>query len=97
MSKNGIEFLARLEQVIGTRKQAAGDTSYTATLFAAGASRIAQKVGEEAVELALASVAHDRSRTISEAADLLYHTLVLLSFHNLSLADVVAELERRHR
>jgi phosphoribosyl-ATP pyrophosphohydrolase/phosphoribosyl-AMP cyclohydrolase len=59
--------------------------------------RIAQKVGEEGVELALAGVGGDRAQVIGETADLLYHVLVLLAARDVSLADVVQELERRHR
>jgi phosphoribosyl-ATP pyrophosphohydrolase/phosphoribosyl-AMP cyclohydrolase len=96
MTDNTIEFLIRLEAVIEQRRTDPGSGSYTASLFAAGPSRIAQKVGEEAVELALASVGPDRERITSEAADLLYHLLVLLREHGLKLADVVRELEQRH-
>ena len=86
----GIAFLASLEQVIEQRRNATASSSYTASLFAAGPSRVAQKVGEEAVELALASVGDDRRRLVSEAADLVYHLLVLLRFHDLRLADVAS-------
>lgn len=90
-------FLAQLEAVIAERRTAAPDGSYTARLLAAGPDRIAQKVGEEGVELALAGASGDRTRIVSEAADLLYHTLVLLAARDVRLADVLAELERRHR
>jgi phosphoribosyl-ATP pyrophosphohydrolase/phosphoribosyl-AMP cyclohydrolase len=96
MTDHSIDFLIRLEQLIEQRRTDPGAGSYTASLFAAGPSRIAQKVGEEAVELALASVGPDRERIPSEAADLLYHLLVLLREHGLQLADVVRELEQRH-
>ena len=92
-----IRFLQELESVIEQRRGAAAGTSYTASLFAEGPSRVAQKVGEEAVELALASVGSDRPRLVSEAADLVYHLLVLLRYHDLGLADVARELEQRHR
>jgi phosphoribosyl-ATP pyrophosphohydrolase len=97
MSEKGIEYLRDLEQVIEQRKAAAPDQSYTARLYRAGRSRIAQKVGEEAVELAIASVQDDRKRIVSEAADLVYHLLVLLRFHDIGLADVVRELSHRRR
>ena len=58
---------------------------------------VAQKLGEEGVELALAAAAQDRARVTAEAADLVYHLLLLLAMRELTLADVVAELERRHR
>jgi phosphoribosyl-ATP pyrophosphohydrolase/phosphoribosyl-AMP cyclohydrolase len=93
----GIGFLANLEAVIEQRRAAGTEASYTASLFAAGPSRVAQKVGEEAVELALASMGDDRSRLVSEAADLVYHLLVLLRYHDVRLADVVRELEQRHQ
>jgi phosphoribosyl-ATP pyrophosphohydrolase/phosphoribosyl-AMP cyclohydrolase len=96
MTDQDTDFLTRLEQVIEQRRIEPGSGSYTASLFAAGPSRIAQKVGEEAVELALASVGPDRARITSEAADLVYHLLVLLRQHGLRLADVVHELEQRH-
>ncbi len=92
-----IEFLHTLEDVIESRKDARTDESYTAKLFATGPSRIAQKVGEEGVELALASVIGTAEDILCEASDLIYHLLVLLKTHDLSLDDVVAELEARHR
>jgi phosphoribosyl-ATP pyrophosphohydrolase len=97
MKTAGPDFLATLEAIIEQRRGNPAPESYTARLFSAGPSRIAQKVAEEAVELALASVDRDRSRTVAEAADLVYHLLVLLRFHGLTLADVTEELEQRHR
>jgi phosphoribosyl-ATP pyrophosphohydrolase/phosphoribosyl-AMP cyclohydrolase len=96
MTSNQIDFLRTLEEVIEQRKKAPVSESYTAQLVAEGTPRIAQKVGEEAVELAIASVLNDRSRTLSEAADLIYHLLVLLNQQGLRLSDVVTELESRH-
>lgn len=92
-----IGFLRQLEQVIAARRDAPPDSSYTASLLASGRQRIAQKVGEEGVELALAGVGDDRSRVVAETADLLYHVLVLLADRQISLQEVVAELEGRHR
>lgn len=92
-----LQFLQTLEDIIAARRAAAPGNSYTAALFAAGRRRIAQKVGEEGVELALAGVGDDRKETVAEAADLVYHLLVLLAANDLGLRDVVAELERRHR
>ena len=97
MSESGIEYLEQLEQIIEQRKAAPPDRSYTAKLYGAGGSRIAQKVGEEAVELAIASVQEDRQRIVSEAADLMYHLLVLLRYHDIRLADVSRELSQRQR
>ena len=94
---NGIEFIQTLESIIAERKSASPDDSYTAKLFAAGPARIAQKLGEEGVELALASVQGDRLEITAEAADLIYHLLVLLQVNDLKLEEVAAELQRRHR
>lgn len=96
-NEKNIEFLNELEAVIESRKDARTDESYTAKLFSNGPSRIAQKVGEEGVEVALASVVGTREDILCEASDLIYHLLVLLKTHDLSFADVVAELEARHR
>lgn len=97
MKTADIGFLLQLEQVIAARKVEQSEASYTAKLFRAGPARIAQKVGEEGVELALASVTDSREKVVSEAADLLYHMLVLLNSRETGLTEVVAELERRHR
>ncbi|MAF83294.1 MAG: phosphoribosyl-ATP diphosphatase [Gammaproteobacteria bacterium] len=91
-----IEFLLTLETVIASRRGARIEDSYTAKLLAAGTARIAQKVGEEGVELALASVQGQRDEILLEASDLIYHLLVMLHNHELSLADVVRELKARH-
>ena len=96
MSTPSIEFLQTLEDVIRDRREASAETSYTARLLQAGTKQIAQKVGEEGVELALAAAAGDRDEVINEAADLLYHVLVLLCAKSIRLADVVATLEERH-
>lgn len=97
MTDTSIDFLIKLEDIIADRVANPSNDSYTAQLAAAGVKRIAQKVGEEAVELALASVAGDREETLNEAADLVYHLLVLLSRQNLRLSDVAATLAARHR
>jgi phosphoribosyl-AMP cyclohydrolase / phosphoribosyl-ATP pyrophosphohydrolase len=89
-------FLSRLEQVIAQRIATRPPGSYTAKLLDEGTRRIAQKVGEEGLELALAAVAQTDREIIGEAADLLYHTLLLLKVKGLSLSQVVAELESRH-
>ncbi|MDZ7643693.1 MAG: phosphoribosyl-ATP diphosphatase [Woeseiaceae bacterium] len=96
MTEQTTNFLATLESIIRQRAGATADESYTAQLFASGTRRIAQKVGEEAVELSLAAVAGSRDEQLDEAADLLYHLLVLLADRDLRLADVVAVLESRH-
>ena len=92
-----IEFLLTLESVIASRRSARVEDSYTAKLLAAGTARIAQKVGEEGVELALASVQGQKDEILLEASDLIYHLLVLLHNHELSLTDVVSELRARHK
>ena len=89
-------FIQQLDEIIRDRFENPVEGSYTAKLAASGTKRIAQKVGEEGVELALASVAGDKDEIVAEAADLVYHLLVLLNRQELSLEDVSAELERRH-
>jgi phosphoribosyl-ATP pyrophosphohydrolase/phosphoribosyl-AMP cyclohydrolase len=92
----GLAFLAALERVIAQRDAERPEDSYTTRLFEAGVKRIAQKVGEEGVETALAATAGEPEELAAEAADLLYHLLVLLRARNLGLADVLAVLEARH-
>ena len=91
------DFLHELEAIIQQRKISPVQGSYTNRLFEAGRPRMAQKVGEEGVELAVASLSQGRTEQVSEAADLLYHTLVLLTDLGISLDEVAAELERRHQ
>jgi phosphoribosyl-ATP pyrophosphohydrolase/phosphoribosyl-AMP cyclohydrolase len=91
-----IAFLGELEAVIEQRITQAPEGSYTARLFAQGPKRIAQKVGEEGVEVALAGVGSKDEELVSESADLLFHLLVLLRSRGLTLERVVAELESRH-
>jgi phosphoribosyl-ATP pyrophosphohydrolase/phosphoribosyl-AMP cyclohydrolase len=89
-------FLSLLENIIANRIADQPEDSYTARLFAKGPNRIAQKVGEEGVETALAAVTRDDEGLISECADLLYHLLVLLKSRELALEQVVDELKARH-
>ncbi len=89
------DFITTLESVIRSRQGADPATSYTAKLFAAGRAKIAQKVGEEAVETVVASLAEDRDALIGEATDLMFHLLVLLADAGLSLEDIRAEMRRR--
>lgn len=93
---SGLAFLARLESVIAQRIADKPDGSYTARLWAEGPTRLAQKVGEEGVEVALAAVTQADDRLVSESADLLFHLTLLLKSRNLSLQSVVKELEQRH-
>lgn len=87
--------LKRLEATVAARKGASADTSYTASLLAGGASKCAKKFGEEAVEAALAAVSGDREHLTAEAADVLYHLLVMLGQAGVSLCDVAAALAAR--
>ena len=91
-----IAFLTVLEDTIRQRIQEPSSDSYVASLVAAGDKRLAQKLGEEAVELALAATGGDKTEQLEEAADLLFHLLVLLNAKGMSLADVTAMLEQRH-
>lgn len=90
-------FLRSLEVLIEGRRNADPSTSYTAQLFARGTKRIAQKVGEEGVETALAATVKDKEELKNEAADLVYHLLVLLADADLELADVIDILRARHK
>ncbi len=96
MDRRDISFLSDLEEVIRSRLTDRPDSSYTVQLVAGGDMRVAQKVGEEATELALATVAGQRDEQLAEAADLIFHLLVLLSVKDIALADVVDVLRRRH-
>lgn len=87
--------LTRLAATILARKGTDPDTSWTARLLAAGPEKCAGKFGEEAVEAIIEAVKGDREKLTTEAADVIYHLLVMLAARDLSLGDVVAELERR--
>lgn len=89
-------FLSQLEQVIASRKNDKPEESYTAHLFSRGTTKIAQKVGEEGVEVALAAVAETKEDLLGECADLFYHSLVLLADQNIDLSEVMAVLQQRH-
>ena len=91
-----LAFLALLENIITHRIADQPEGSYTARLFAQGPGRIAQKVGEEGLETALAAVTRDDAGVLSECADLVFHLLVLLKSRSLTLEDVVKELKARH-
>ncbi len=95
-NSNNLGFIDYLEEVIENRKQASTGQSYTTKLLAAGTKRIAKKVGEEAVELALEAENGTDERLLDEAADLVYHTLVLLSSRNLKFSRVIETLRARH-
>lgn len=91
-----LAFLAELEQIIARRIAEHPEGSYTARLYERGVGRIAQKVGEEGLEVALAGVSQGDPELLGESADLLFHLLVLLKARNLRLPQVVAELRQRH-
>ena len=92
----GLGFLSFLEDLIQARKSADADSSYTASLLKGPLRRTAQKVGEEGVETALAAVAETEDKLTSEAADLVYHLLVLLAAKGVKFESVIAELMNRH-
>lgn len=91
-----LSFLGRLEQLICERERTRPEGSYTAKLFNAGVRRMAQKVGEEGVETALAAVVQDEAALSGEAADLVFHLLVLLRARGLGWAEVIQALRKRH-
>ena len=92
----GAGFLAHLDQVVAARLKSGDKQSYTVRLAKEGVARVAQKVGEEGVETALAALRSNRKEFAGEAADLLFHLIVLLRVKKLGLADAIAVLEKRH-
>jgi phosphoribosyl-ATP pyrophosphohydrolase/phosphoribosyl-AMP cyclohydrolase len=93
----GIDFITQLQQVIHTRREQMPEGSYTTSLFNSGINKIAQKVGEEAVELVIEAKDNNDELFLNEAADLLYHLLVLFSEKGFDIKDVAAVLEQRHK
>jgi phosphoribosyl-ATP pyrophosphohydrolase/phosphoribosyl-AMP cyclohydrolase len=93
---DGPGFLGTLSRIVATRAHGDPGQSYTARLLAEGPAKIAQKIGEEGVELALAAVGRDRQGCVEEAADLLYHVTVLMEARGFGWDDVAATLRRRH-
>ncbi len=89
------DILKSLEQTIRERRSADPDSSYVASLRSKGRAKMAEKLGEEAIEAVIAAVRDDRAEMTGEAADLLFHLMVLLADMDLSLDDVIAELARR--
>ena len=89
------DILFRLEQTLLARKGAAAGSSYVASLYAKGLDTVLKKVGEEAVEAIIAAKGGDKQQLTAETADLIFHTLIMLSAKDVSLSDVLAELERR--
>ena len=97
-NENNSSFsLEHLEQIINNRKTNPTDVSYTSSLFAKGINKIAQKVGEEAVELIIESKDNNKEKFLGEAADLLFHYMILLQAKNYKLEDVVNVLAERHK
>ena len=96
-NKNDLSFLANLEGVIAQRQNASPDSSYVASLFAKGMNKIAQKVGEEAVEVVIEAKDNNDDLFLDESADLLFHYLILLRAKGFSLTDVVKVLKARHK
>jgi phosphoribosyl-AMP cyclohydrolase / phosphoribosyl-ATP pyrophosphohydrolase len=95
-SAQRLSFLSQLESIIADRITQQPEGSYTARMWSKGPVRMAQKVGEEGVEVALAAVTQDDGHLIGEAADLIFHLALVLKSRNLSLAHVIQELEQRH-
>jgi len=89
--------LQDLEKRVQARAQASAETSYTRTLVDKGVTQCAKKLGEEAVEIAIAAIAENRERVVAEAADLVYHLLVLLHVRGIALSEVEAALAERTR
>jgi phosphoribosyl-ATP pyrophosphohydrolase/phosphoribosyl-AMP cyclohydrolase len=94
---NGKDFLRNLEKIIEGRKKRPVSGSYTSTLFKSGINRIAQKVGEEAIEIVIEAKDNNQKLFLNEAADLMFHYLVLLQAKNKTLEDVIKVLEKRHK
>jgi len=95
--KSPADFLMHLEQVIADRKSNPSEASYTSKLFARGINKVAQKVGEEAVELVIEAKDDNRDLFLGEAADLMYHYIILLQAKGFNLSDVVEVLKERHK
>ena len=96
-AKTNLDFLVGLEQVIASRKNNPTDDSYTSKLFLKGMNKIAQKVGEEATELVIESKDDNADLFLNEAADLLFHYMILLQAKGFKLQDVIAKLEARKK
>lgn len=96
-NKGGVDFLDQLQAVINDRKSKMPEGSYTTKLFEKGTGRIAQKVGEEAVETVIEAMGNDGESFINEAADLVYHLIVLLAQKGYDIQDVARVLSERHK
>ena len=96
-NKGNLDFLTELEQTIETRKNSPTQDSYTSKLFAEGINKVAQKVGEEAIEMVIESKDNNNDLFLNESADLLFHYLILLQAKDFKLQDVIAKLEARKK
>lgn len=96
-NKSNLQFLSHLTEVIKERKQKSPDESYVASLFAKGINKVAQKVGEEAVEVVIEAKDNDENLFLNESADLLFHYMMLLEIKGYTLSDVVNILKERHK
>lgn len=96
-NNNGNNFLEKLEQIIAQRKNNPSDSSYTSSLFKKGINKIAQKVGEEATEVVIEAKDNNDELFLNEAADLLFHYLILLQAKNKNLNQVIEVLQKRHK
>jgi phosphoribosyl-ATP pyrophosphohydrolase/phosphoribosyl-AMP cyclohydrolase len=94
---NALSFLTELSGIIKARKENSDEKSYVHNLLNRGAAKVAQKVGEEGVEVAIAHTANDKEETREEAADLLFHLMILLEDADMSLSDITQTLESRHK
>ncbi len=92
-----IEFLNEITEIIKKRKLTQPENSYIAELMAEGLPKISQKLGEEAVEVVVAALAEDKARLVSESADLIFHLMILLDSKDLTILDVVKELDNRNK
>lgn len=96
-TNKSIDFIYQLEKIISDRQQNPSDKSYTSGLFKKGINAVAQKVGEEAVELVIEAKDNDDDKFLNEAADLLFHYLILLRAKNHAMNEVISVLEKRHK
>ncbi len=97
MAENNVEFLVYLQDLIEKRRSEMPENSYTTKLFSKGINKIAQKVGEEAVELIIESKDSNRELFLNESADLMFHFLVLLTSKECRIEDVIEILKSRHK
>ncbi len=96
-NESSLYFLNELERIISDRKNNPSEKSYTTSLFNLGINKVAQKVGEEAVELVIEAKDNDKEKFLGEAADLLFHYMILLQAKNFELNDVIEVLQKRHK